>query len=174
MAKKRKLKKNIRTKSLYAANMPKVRREFLDYDPEYLKFLKKHHPEEYLYLAQFVDEWVGANIRKSKKTGRVLPGHLHNTAELAKERYDANNRRNNDVLGVARANNLANDVINELQRNDGWYITDTNLTENALISEIEEKNNDENILSKEEFDKIKDQLNPEMLLFYLVHFNILE
>ncbi|NDE09873.1 MAG: hypothetical protein EBZ95_04815 [Chitinophagia bacterium] len=174
MAKKRKLKKNIRTKSLYPANMPKVRREFLDYDAEYLKFLKKNHPEEYLYLAQFVDEWVGANIRKSKKTNRVLPGHLHSTNKLAKERYDANNRRNNDILGVARANNLANDVINELQRNDGWYITDANLTEDALISSLEQKNNTDNLLTKEEFEKVKDILTPDMYLFYLAYFDILD
>lgn len=174
MVKKRRLKKNIRTKSLYAANMPKVRRELLDYDPEYLKFLKKYHPEEYLYLAQFVDEWIGANVRKSKKTGKVLPGHLHNTKELAKECYDANNKRNNDVLSVARANNLANDVISELQRNDGWYINDASLTEIATISEIEKKDSDESLLTLEEFEKVKDFLTPEMLLFYLAYFNISE
>lgn len=170
---KRRLKKNVRTKSLYAANMPKVRREFLDYDPEYLKFLKKHHPEEYRYLAQFVDEWVGANIRKSKKTGKVLPGHLHLSKELAKERYDANNKRNNDVFGVARANNLANDVVTELQKNDGWYITNSDLTEDAVIAQIENQNEQE-LLTKEEFEKIQDQLSPEALMFYLVYFDELE
>ena len=69
MPRKKRLKKNIRTKSLYPEYVPRVRRELLDYDPEYLRFLKRHHPEEYLYLAQFVDEWIGANIRKSKKNG---------------------------------------------------------------------------------------------------------
>lgn len=172
MRKKRRIKKNIRTKSLYSAYMPKVRKELLDYDTEYLNFLKKHHPEEYLFLAQFIDEWVGANIRKSKKDGRVLPGHLHSTKKLAKECYDSNNKRNNDLLGVARANNLAYDVITELNKNDGWYINDANLTEKAIISDIENKNNESELLTFEEFEKVKNQLQPEMLLFYLMYFDL--
>ena len=73
--KKQKLKKNVRTKSLYPANMPRVRREFLDYPKEWLKWLEKNHPEEYLYLAQFTDEWVGGNVHKTgtkkRDTGRA-------------------------------------------------------------------------------------------------------
>lgn len=172
MEKKRKLKKNVRTKSLYAANMPRVRKELLDYDPDYLKFLKNNHPEDYLYLAQFIDEFVGANISKSKKTGKVLSGHLHTTNKLAKECYDANNKRNNDVLGISRINNLASDIITELQKNDGWYITNSELTENALIAQLDSKKNKEILLSKDEFEKVKNLLTPETLLIYLSYYDL--
>lgn len=146
--------------------MPKTRRELLDYDPVYLKYLEKNHPEEFLYLAQFTDEWAGANVRKDDN-GRVKKGYLHSTKELAKDVYDRNNRRNNDVLGVSRINGLASDVVSELDKNDGWYVTQAGLTEEALIAQIDEKNSDDSILTKEEYLKVKNQLTPEMLLFYL-------
>lgn len=146
--------------------MPKVRRELLDYDKDFIEDLKKNHPEEYLYLAQFTDEWAGANVRKTK-AGKVKSGHLHSTNELAKDVYDRNNRRNNDVLGVSRINNLASDIVSEIDKNDGWYITQAGLTEEAIISQLEEKNSEGSLLSYKEYLKVKDQLTPEMLLFYL-------
>lgn len=181
MAPKRKqprLKQNIRTKSLDPASNTRVRSELLDYDPEWLKWLKENHPDEYLYYAQFMDEWVGGAIEKTgtKKrkdgttiynSGKVAPGHIHNTQELAKDVMDRNNRRNNDVFGVSRANNLMSDVVSELDKNDGWYITQPKLTEDALISQIEEKQEDDSILSYKEYLKVKDQLTPEMLVFYM-------
>lgn len=164
--KRKKLKKNVRVQSLYPEFMPKVRRELLDCDKEFLKYLKKYHYEDYLYYAQFTDEWVGANVRKDKN-GRVKPGHLHSTKALAKDVYDRNNRRNNDVLGVARVNGLASDIVTELNKNDGWYINNARLTEDALISQLEEKDGEDSILTYKEYLKVKDQLTPEMLLFYL-------
>lgn len=177
-SKRKKLKKNVRVKSLDPQYMPKVRRELLDYDKDFLNNLKKNHPEDYLYLAQFTDEWVGANIQKTgtKKrkdgttiynSGRVKAGHLHSTNELAKDVFDRNNKRNNDVLGVAKINGLASDVITELNKNDGWYVTQAGLTEEAIISQMDEKNSDDCLLTYEEYLKVKNQLTPEMLLFYL-------
>lgn len=177
MAKKKqsqkRLKKNIRLESLDPKYAPKVRKELLDYDPEFLRKLKKENPEDYKYLAQFIDEYVGGSVSK-KSNGTVKPGHLHSTKELAKDVYKKNNDRNNDVLGVSRANNLASDVITELQKNDGWYITNAGLTEEAIISQFEEKESEESILSRKEFKKLKKKIDageaymtPEMLLFYL-------
>lgn len=144
--------------------MPKVRRELLDYDAAYLKDLKKNHPEEYLFLAQFTDEWAGANVRKTK-AGKVRTGHLHNTDALAKDVYTRNNNRNNDVLGISRANNLAFDVVTELNKNDGWYVTNPELTEDAAISNMESTEPQE-ILSYEEYLKLRNNMTEEMILFY--------
>ena len=170
-------KRKPKDKFLYSV---KVRKELIDYSPEYLKDLKANHPEEYEYLAKFIDEYVNANVLKTKSkkrkdgttiygSGKVRKGQLHNTAELAKDVYDANNRRNNDVLGVARANRLMNDIDTEVQQKDGWYVTNPELTEDAMISDIDEN---EQVLSKEEFLELKDNLTPEMLLFYLALYEL--
>lgn len=164
-----KLRKNIRTASLYPANAPKVRKELLDYDPEFLKKLKKQDPKAFEFLAAFTHEYVDAAISKTK-AGKVKAGYLHNTPELAKDRYDANNRRNNDVLGVTKANNLMTDIESELRSNDGWYITNTELTENAIIEKIDNENESE-LLSYEEYLELRETMTEEMILFYESYYN---
>lgn len=164
-----KLRKNIRTASLYPANVPKVRKELLDYDPEFLRKLQKEDPKAYEYLAAFTDEYVGAAISKTK-AGKVKAGYLHNTNELAKDRYDANNRRNNDVLGVTKANNLMTNIESELRSNDGWYITNAELTENAIIEKIDSENENE-LLSYEEYLELRETMTEEMILFYESYYN---
>lgn len=161
--KKKRTARNIFKKS----DQPRVRAEFLDYSPEYLRWLEKTDPKAFEFLAQFNDEYIGANIVKDKKSGKPK-GAIHKKAKHVKEIYDANNRRNNDLLGVSRANNLAGDVVSELDRNDGWYITNAKLTEDAIISEMETKKHEGNdILTYRQYLKVKDKLTPEMLLFYM-------
>lgn len=145
---------------LAASDAPRTRKELLDYD-----YLKKLSPEELEYLAKFTDEYVGASISKTK-SGRVKKGHLHNTKELAKDCYDRNNRRNNDVLGVTKANFLLSEINNELDKNDGFYITNPELTEDAIIQGIEDNDSDDSILSYNEYQKLKYNMTPEMILFY--------
>ena len=176
--KKKQIKANPRLESLQAENSPKTRRELLDYDKEWLKDLKKNNPEEYKWLAQFTDEYVGASISKDSK-GRVKRGHIHDTPELAKDCYDRNNRRNNDVLGVTRANHLAYDIDSQIETQDGWYITNKELTEDSAIATLVEKESDESILSLKEFLKLKEKIDngeatmtPEMYLFYLAYYNL--
>lgn len=122
---KRNKVKNVALRPEYA---PKVRRELLDAD-----YLQKLSPEELAWYNQFIDEYVGASVKKNKN-GSVKKGHLHNTKALAKDCYDRNNLRNNDVLGVSKANGLLHDIYNQ---EDGWYITQTGLQEDALIAEID-------------------------------------
>lgn len=160
-----KLRKNIRMESLDPAKAPKVRKELLDYDPEFLRKLKKTDPKAYEYLAAFTEEYVGAGIAKNKN-GSVKRGYLHNTKALAKDRYDANNHRNNDVLGVTKANHILKNVDDELRSNDGWYVNRSELAEMSMITELDRTDNEENILSYEEFQKIKKNMTPEMVLFY--------
>src|SRR5574343_1722348 len=88
--KKFKLKKNVRVKSLNPHYQPRVRKELIDFD-----YIKSLSPEDKLWLAQFVDEYIGANVRKRKDV-KVKSEHLHNTEELAKKCYEANKFRNND------------------------------------------------------------------------------
>lgn len=135
MAKKQKLKKNVRLKALKATHNPRTRAELLDYD-----YLKKLAPKDLEWLAQFTNEYTAGAVEKYKsgpKKGQVKPGHIHKTAEQAKDCYDRNNWRNNDVYGVTRANNLLYDVQSQIDSGDGWYITKGDLTEQAIISQID-------------------------------------
>lgn len=162
---KTKLKKNIRLKSLNPQDAPRVRRELLDYSKEFLNDLKENHPEEYRYLAQFTDEHTAGSISKDSK-GRVKAGHIHKTKALAKECYDANNRRNNDVLGVTKANNLLYNIDSEINSNDGWYVTNGALQEDAAISAIDNSKEADEVLSFEEYQSLKNNMTPEMIMFY--------
>jgi hypothetical protein len=155
--------------SLDPAKAPKVRKELLDYDPEFLRKLKKTDPKAYEFLAAFTEEYVGAGIAKNKN-GSVKKGYLHNTRELAKDRYDANNRRNNDVLGVTKANHILKNVDDEIRSNDGWYINRAELAELSMISKIDGEDQEEVVMSYEEYQKVKDNLTPEMILFYEAYY----
>lgn len=158
------LKKNVRLKSLDKQHQTRTRRDYIDYDEQYRKDLKAN-PEAEKFAAQFTDEYYGGAVHKTKD-GRVKPGHLHKTKEMAKDCYKRNNDQNADLLNVAKANYLVSDIEAELQSRDGWYITNGELTEDALISQLEAKESEE-YLTLEEFEKVRDQLTPEMLLFYL-------
>lgn len=151
-------KKKVRN-PLAPSDAPRTRKELMDYD-----YLNKLNPEELAYLGKFTDEYVGAAVVKTK-TGKVKRGQLHNTKELAKDCYDRNNWRNNDVLGVTKANFLLSDINNELDNNDGFYITNPELTEDAIIQGMEDKDNS-TILSYNEYQKLKHSMTPEMVLFY--------
>lgn len=166
-SKKLKLKKNIRFKSLDIASVPRVRKELLDYTPEFLNHLKQNHPEEYKYLAQFTDEWVGASISR-KKNGDAKMGHINTKKDDIKKIYDANNRRNNDVLGVSKANSLLMNLDQVVEKNDGWYVKNASNTEDALVSEIDNNNNTENfeLLSFEEFLKVKNNMIEDVRIKY--------
>lgn len=143
---KRKLKKKVRLNSLKATHQPRVRAELIDYD-----YLNKLNPEDLRWLAQYTDEAVGASIEKDKN-GKVKPGHIHTKPEHVKECYDANNRRNNDVYGVSRANNMTYDIDSKLNQSDGWYITNPNYTEDSVISELDNRNGVEQLELIEYFE----------------------
>lgn len=154
------LKRKVRLKSLNPANVPRVRQELVDAD-----YLKQLNEAETRWLAQFTDEYVNAAISKNSR-GRVKSGHLHNTAALAKECYDANNRRNNDVHGVTKANHLLYNIDQVGgEDEDGWNINNPSLTEDALIARIEEAD-DTDVLSFDEYQKLKNNLTPEVRAFY--------
>lgn len=144
--------------SLKAGKNTKVRMEFIDYD-----YKEKLDPESFEYLAKFNNEYYGAAISKTK-SGKVRAKHLHKNLAQVKEIYDDNNRRNNDVLGVTKANALLFDIETELTKNDGWWVKDSENTENAIISEIDTEEND--ILSYEEYQDVKHNLTIEMQFYY--------
>lgn len=162
------LKKDVRMKSLDPFHQTRIRKELLDAD-----YLKDLNPEDLRYYAQFIDEWAGANVRKTK-SGKVRKGHLHNTKELAKDVYDANNKRNNDVFGVNKANFLLQDLQAKLDESDGWYIHNTELTEDALIQGLENKESEDAILSLQEFKELKDNMTEEMKQFYIKYYKLSE
>lgn len=162
-----KLKDNVREESLYPKDQTRVRKELLDYDPKFLKDLKENHPEEYRYLAQFTDEWAGGAVSKDEN-GKVKKGYLHKTHALAKDVYDRNNWRNNDVHGVSKANSLLTNIENKLKDEDGWYIKNPNLTEDALNMKIDQV---VEVLSWEEYQDLKFNMTEEMILFYETYYS---
>lgn len=151
--KKRRLKKKVRYKSLLPQHNTKVRKELLDAD-----YLHKLDPEALKFYAQFTDEYVGGAIEKNKN-GSVKSGHLHNTKKLAKECYDSNNRRNVDIYSVTKANHLMNNIDDEIERNDGWYVNKPDLIEDAIIKNIDNPESD--IMDLEEYILLKSNMTPE-------------
>lgn len=107
--------------------MPKVRREFVDHD-----YVKQLTMEEKDWLSKFDSEFYGASIRKTK-AGTIRKSHLHNKNEHAKELFDANNRRNNDLYGVTRINGLLENIDGQ---NDGIGLADYTKSEQAMIELI--------------------------------------
>lgn len=149
------LKKNVRYESLSPAKNPKVRRELLDMD-----YLHKLKPDELKWLAQFTDEYVGGAIQKSN--GKVTKGHIHKSIDLAKSCYDANNRRNSDIFSVGKANNFVHTIEGKLdEKQDGWYVINPKLVEDALIAQIEEKRTNP-ILSFKEYITLRPKMVEEI------------
>jgi hypothetical protein len=130
---KKKSKRTLKD-SLNPAKMPRVRREFVDAD-----YLDKLNIEELEWYSKFTDEYIGANIKKSKKTNRVLTRHLHRTNEQAKSVFDSNNRRNNDVYGVTKINGL----LSNIDTTKGWgemgSMSNPGLVEDALIALLDNR-----------------------------------
>jgi hypothetical protein len=147
----------VRLESLNPANVPRVRRELLDAD-----YLDTLSPEDYRWYAQFTDEYVSASVHKDDE-GNVKPGYLHNTKELAKSVYDANNWRNNDVLSVSKANHLLRPLdMNPEMDNDAEVsnIRDITLTEqyvNHLVDtnmKLDSYTKYDTVMTKDEHDEL--------------------
>ncbi len=158
-----KLKRKVRLKSLNPQYQPRVRKELVDYD-----YIDKLSYEEKQWLAQFTDEYIGGAILKTK-SGKIAAGQLHNTQELTKERYDANNHRNNDVHSVTRANGLLYDIKNKYELEETDLCVNNALIEDALIATIE--NEEQDILSFNEFINLKGNLDPEVREFYIKYYS---
>lgn len=131
-----------------------------DYD-----YIKELNPEEKNFLAAFTDEYYGGSVAKDKN-GKVKKGYLHKTTELAKDCYDRNNRRNNDVVSVTKANNLLWDINSAIRNGDGWYVTNASLQEDAMLADIENRKKEEEVLSFEEYIVVREQLIPEVQAEY--------
>ena len=140
-----------------------MRREFIDYD--YAQELKREDPEALAWLAKFNSEYYGAAISKGKN-GNVRKRHLHTTNAQAKEIFDDNNRRNNDVLGVTRANALLSAIDYANDSTDGMRLTNLDLQEQATVQTIDDQDESDVLLSIEEYNELKEQLTFEMQMFY--------
>jgi hypothetical protein len=138
---------------------------------DYLGELSK---EEYLWYAQFTDEWTNAAIEKTAD-GKVKRGHIHTTNEMARNIYDANNKRNNDIYTVTKALNLMSELdvrVGEANEYiEARQVSNTNLTEMATIAEIENVDTrDAEFLTKREFMRMVKhgtKIPKEMYNFYI-------
>lgn len=137
-----KIKKHVRLEALQLSKTNAIRREWFDMD-----YLEKLSPDEYRWLAQFIDEYLCANISKNSN-GRIKKGHLHKTKETAKECYDNNNKRNNDLFTVSKINGLlayisflpgsSLDTLDEEVKYNNHH-----LVEDALINELDKNKNEQ-------------------------------
>jgi len=87
--------------------MPRVRREFVDHD-----YVSQLSPSEKDWLSKFVNDGY------------------------AKQLYDANNKRNNDLFGVTRINGLLENIEGQ---HDGIGIADYTKSEDAMVALINQK-----------------------------------
>jgi hypothetical protein len=122
-----KLKKRKKHADLDPIYMPRVRREFVDHD-----YINELNNEEKDWLSKFDSEYYGASIQKTK-TGNIKKKHIHDKNEHAKELYDSNNKRNNDLYGVTRINGLLENIDGQ---DDGIGIADHTKSEQAMIELI--------------------------------------
>lgn len=99
-------------------------------------------------------EMKGGGYEPIKTEGCPKKGHLHTKKSHAKEIYDANNNRNNDLLGVTRINGLLEgDIHGIATKTDIWHETDPNTTEETLNWLIDYKRNPES--AKRQYKKKK-------------------
>ena len=101
-------------------------------------------------LIQKYAEWNGLKYTRAKNEmigGGYTPKDkpkkaLHKTQEQAKDIFDSNNRRNNDLFGVTRINNLLEyDVDGLAKKKDIWIETNPNSTEEAMVNLIDYNKN---------------------------------
>lgn len=181
-------RKKVRLQSLDRNYNTRVRWEALDAD-----YLNKLSPAELEYYAQFIDEYVGGAIAKNKD-GTPKKGHIHNTKELAKSCYDANNRRNNDIISISKATNRL-DSLNrtpdekenpdQVSTYEKSLTKNPNLTEEAIIAQIDSGEQNEMLTFKEyiqvrknmtlerraELDPIYLKENPRAYMYYYLFDN---
>jgi hypothetical protein len=125
------LKKRKKHADLDPIYMPRVRREFVDHD-----YVKQLTDAEKDWLSKFDSEYYGASIKKTKK-GTIRKEHLHSQDDsYAKQLYDANNKRNNDLYGVTRINGLLENIDGQ---NDGIGLADYTKSETAMVELINQK-----------------------------------
>lgn len=132
-----KKKKSTRSKvnypSLHPELNPRVRREFIDMD--YIDSLSN---EEKKWLSEFVSEYYGASFSKDED-GNWKKDYMHKSKTLKKECMDDNNKRNNDVYGVSKANNRLINIDQVIKSDIG-----SDHIENALIEVLDEFHNPNN------------------------------
>lgn len=121
------LKRRKKLADLDPLYMPRVRREFADQD-----YVNELSDEEREWLSKFNSEYYGAAITKTKQ-GTVKKKHLHTKTEHAKEIYDNNNRRNNDLYGVTRINGLLSNLEGQP---DTIGLADYTKSEQAMIEAL--------------------------------------
>ena len=86
-------------------------------------------------------EMIGGGYTPIKGEGKPVKGSVHTKEEHVKEIFDNNNKRNNDLFGVTKVNNLLEYDVNGLaMKKDVWHETNPDTTEDTLNKIIDYKN----------------------------------
>lgn len=112
----------------------KVRQELIDHD-----YIDKLSEEEKAWLSKFNEEYVSGSFKKTKG-GNYSTKNLHKTKKLRKDCWDRNNWRNNDVLGVTKANGMLKDGESAQAILEDRSVRTASQVEDTVISLIDTSN----------------------------------
>lgn len=129
-SKKSKKKKTKRSEVKYPAlnsnYMPKVRQEYFDID-----YLDQLSEKEKAFMNKFMNEELNASFKNDGTD-------LNKTKEEKRKAYSNNNSRNRCLYGVTKANGLMQNEDVPIF-NDNNDIANYELTEDAMIAELDRK-----------------------------------
>lgn len=102
--------------------------------------IEEYAKENNLMYKRAKTEMKGGGYTPIKSEGKPKKGHIHKTKAQAKSIFDANNNRNNDLLGVTKINGLLEGDIHDLaNKKDIWIESNPQSTEDAIIELIDLK-----------------------------------
>lgn len=148
--KKPKKKRNVDSNpGLNKGLFSRIKQEYFDYD-----YLDKLSDKDKLFLGQFTEEFLGANLEEKKNKKYNKKRNLH-PKKYRKPIFDANNARNRDTLSNARAGGF-------LDYEESLISSLEDITEDDIIDQIEicrdvEKFYSENELEQEDLPKFVDE-----------------
>ena len=109
----------------------KIRQELIDYD-----YISKLTDKEKEWLNRFTTEYTCGTFEKDS-SGKYSKKNLHKTSEQRKECYTRNNRRNDDIHGISKINNMLKDGESAQARLENKDTPTANVVEDRLIDSFE-------------------------------------
>jgi hypothetical protein len=144
----------------------KVKQEYHDID--YSSVLSS---KEKKWASQFMEEYLGANLKESSLVDKYGEKAMHKSAEQRKDCFDRNNQRNRDIYSRNRAIGKLTSITDPdiLTKLDELYMNES--YEDELIDKLGEPETDEpRLLSFPEYLDLRDRLVPKIRKFYDIYY----